>query len=180
MIEVWKKINGYEDYLVSNLGRVKSVKFGKERIINLSLNKPNGYYKVSLSMNGISACKTIHRLVAEAFLPNPNDYEDINHKDENKLNNFVWVNEDGTIDIEKSNLEWCSHRKNMELWSVNNFTHKEVHHHKRVLQYSPDGKFIKEWKGCREAGRELNICWAGISRSCRSGYRAGGYVWRFS
>ena len=86
MIEVWKKINGYEDYLVSNLGRVKSVKFGKERIINLSLNKPNGYYKVSLSMNGISACKTIHRLVAEAFLPNPNDYEDINHKDENKLN----------------------------------------------------------------------------------------------
>lgn len=172
MTEVWKRIEGFEDYLVSNLGRIKSIKWGKEKMMKLSLNKPNGYYKVALAVNGVASYKTVHRLVAEAFLPNPDGHSDINHKDENKLNNLVWVNSDGSIDEEKSNLEWCSHKRNMEKWST-------IGHRAHVLQYSKDGKFIKEWKGSADAGRKLGICAASIRRSCKSKYRAGGYIWRY-
>ena len=55
----------------------------------------------------------IHRLVAEAFLQNLNNLPQVNHKDENKANNFVWVNEDGSVDLEKSNLEWCTNDYNI-------------------------------------------------------------------
>ena len=93
--EVWKDCKGYEGlYQVSNYGRVWSVK--GQRYFTGSVNN-RGYYATTLTAkNGKRKTEMIHRLVALAFLNNPNNYPQVNHKDENKLNNCV------------DNLEWCT------------------------------------------------------------------------
>lgn len=101
--ELAKPITGYEDYLISSFGRVWSTKTNKwlkqsergDKKIN------SMYLAVSLGKNGKFKSFSVHRLVAEAFLPNPNNYPQVNHKDENKFNNNV------------DNLEWCSNQYNM-------------------------------------------------------------------
>lgn len=126
LIEEWRDVVGFEGlYQVSNLGRVK----GLDRLVDTNINNVNrrihkgkllkpqfnnkGYKRVNLCKNGNKNMAFVHRLVAEAFIPNPNNYPIINHKDENKQNNMVWVNEDGSIDYDKSNLEWCTQEYNM-------------------------------------------------------------------
>lgn len=97
--EVWRLILGYENYYkVSNLGNVFSVRSDKNLITNTN-NK--GYAIVQLCKNKKRKSYLVHRLVAEAFLENPNNYNEINHKDENPLNNC------------SNNLEWCTHKYNM-------------------------------------------------------------------
>ena len=96
MNEEWKPVENYEDlYWVSNLGNVKNKRKDKKLSINL-----DGYYVVNLSKNGKSKIFTVHRLVAQAFIPNPDNLPQVNHKDENKLNNNV------------DNLEWCNSNYN--------------------------------------------------------------------
>lgn len=98
MIEEWKDIKGYEGlYQVSNLGRVKRVKTGR---ILKPLKHTNGYSMVNLSKNNIVSTKKIHRLVAQAFKPNPENKAEVNHIDENKTNNMI------------SNLEWVTRKEN--------------------------------------------------------------------
>lgn len=104
MEEIWKDIKGYSTYQVSNLGRVKSLKRG----IILTPRTTSKYAQVILSKFGKSKEVSIHRIMTEAFIPNPLNLPCVNHKDENKLNNFIFVNPDGTVDLEKSNLEWCT------------------------------------------------------------------------
>ena len=162
----WISIKGFDGYYVSNNGTIKSTLNGKEHIMKLKLNrKKNGYYIVGLRKDGKTYWKTVHRLVAEAFLPNLNNYEEVNHKDENKLNNNV------------DNIEWCSRKHNMEMWSKNNFVHKPVKHHEEVYQYDNDWNLIKKWKNCSKAGEVLGIARQAISRACVHGYRAGKYRW---
>ena len=129
LIEVWKDIKDYEGfYQVSNLGNIRSldrvvttyqgpfIKKGKPKSI---CNLTKGYKGVLLCKNGKQKTFRVHRLVAEAFLPNPNNYPMINHKDEKKDNNMIWVNEDGSIDYNKSNLEWCDNKYNINYsWSI--------------------------------------------------------------
>ena len=103
-MEYFKTIKGYENYQISNYGNVLSVKKG----IFLKKVVVCGYECVNLCVNGKKKMHKVHRLVAEAFLPNPNNYPCVNHKDEDKTNNFIWVNDDGTVDPLRSNLEWCS------------------------------------------------------------------------
>lgn len=116
--EIWKQVIGYESlYEVSNLGRLKSVKrkvsynrwnkngtkIIKEKILNPTIRKSNGslaYYHTRLSFDGQNRDIDIHRLAAIAFLPNPNNLPEVNHKDGNKLNNSV------------SNLEWTTRKGN--------------------------------------------------------------------
>ena len=119
-IEVWKNIDGYEGlYQISNYGRVKSCdryvyskKNGgfyfhiKEKIMKLNTTH-DGYLFISLSKNGIKTPRRISRLVAEAFIPNPNNLPQVNHIDEDKSNNNV------------SNLEWCSNSYNVNYGSRN-------------------------------------------------------------
>lgn len=101
MKEIWKDIDGFEgDYQISNLGNVLSLKYGKHRL--LSINKSGCYAQVILSKNGKFTAKSVHKLVALAFIPNPNCYPIINHKDTNPFNNEV------------SNLEWCTYKYNNE------------------------------------------------------------------
>lgn len=105
--EIWKDIKNYEGlYKISNLGRVKSLpkyagrSYRKEKILKTYLDK-NGYVKVILCKNNRTRFLSIHRLLAEAFIPNPNNYPQINHKDENKQNNSL------------NNLEWCTCKYNI-------------------------------------------------------------------
>lgn len=95
MIEIWKDVVGYEGlYEVSNLGHIKSLWFNKEKLLTPINSK--GYYKVHLYKNGKLKDYSIHQIVAKAFIPNPNNYPGINHKDEVKTNNHA------------DNLEWCN------------------------------------------------------------------------
>lgn len=110
-MEEWKNIKGFEGvYQVSNLGRVKSLPrhvkrendkgyFLKEKILKQNFHT-GGYLKVTFSKNGKITNKFVHRLVGEAFIPNPNNLPQINHKDEDKSNNGI------------SNLEWCDNQYN--------------------------------------------------------------------
>lgn len=98
MKEIWKPISGYENlYKISNLGNVISLR--NNRFLKHHMIK--GYLFVQLSKDGKSRNYLVHRLVAGAFIDNPNNLPEINHKDENPLNNVVF------------NLEWCTHKYNM-------------------------------------------------------------------
>lgn len=100
MKEVWKDIQGYEGiYQISNFGRVKSLKFGKEKILKTPTNTHN-YPSIYLKENGKKKALRVHRLVAQNFLVNDNNYPDVNHIDGNKTNNKI------------ENLEWCNRSQN--------------------------------------------------------------------
>jgi len=111
-MEEWKSISGYEGYYeVSNLGRVRSIerlvphaRYGttkqQSKILRPAID--DGYFKVALSKDRTLRSMRVHRLVAAAFVDNPNDYTEVNHKDGDKLNNQV------------SNLEWCTRSQNVK------------------------------------------------------------------
>lgn len=163
-MELWRDIPNYEGlYQVSNYGQVKSLKQRKEKLLKQAKEK-NGYYSVSLNKDGNSETNTIHRLVAKAFIENPNNYPCVNHKDGNKGNNCV------------DNLEWVNHSKNMKHAYKTRLTQGPI---KRVNQYDLEGNYIKTWKSITEARQELNIGFH-ISDVC-NGKRnhAGGYIWRY-
>jgi len=98
--EVWKDIKNYEGiYQVSNLGRVYNCRYN--RFLSTPTNRKKKYVDVVLNKNGIAKSYKVHRLVAEAFIPNPNNLPFVNHKDENPSNNCV------------DNLEWCTNEYNL-------------------------------------------------------------------
>lgn len=105
-IEIFKDIEGYPGYQISNFGRVKSFRMKNPRILKTKVNN-SGYVMVTLCRDKQYA-KLLHRLMCIAFLPNPDNLPCVNHKDENKHNNFIYINDDYSVDVEKSNLEWCS------------------------------------------------------------------------
>lgn len=157
MREIWKSIKGWEGlYEVSNLGNVKSLKYGKERILKPGKHK-DGYLRINLSNNGRRKNFSIHRLVAEVFISNPYKLPEVNHKDENKLNNRV------------DNLEWCNRQYNVD-YSLS----------MPINQYSKDGVFIKQWKSAREAERQLGVWQENINNCCIGNRKsAGGFKWFF-
>lgn len=179
--EIWKCIKDYEGlYMVSNCGRVKSFdrwvkgRNGSVRLIKGRILKPVtntfGYLQVGLFKNGKVKAFTVHRLVAEAFLPNPHNYPCVNHKDENKQNNNV------------SNLEWCTAQYNNTYGTrIERVAEKTTNGKcsKPVLQYTLDGQFVREWESTAECGR--NGYHQGHVADCCQGKQKThkGYIWKY-
>lgn len=173
MREIWKDIEGYEGlYQVSNLGRVKSLQMYanggyKKRVKILKpCNNGNGYYVVYLMKNKKRSVNYIHRLVAQAFLKNFNNYKCINHKDENKSNNNV------------DNLEWCSYKYNNN-YGNHNLKISKTRLKKQVIQYDMNMNIIKIWDGINTAMKETKS--RHIVECCKGKIKSsGGYIWRYN
>lgn len=176
--EIWRDIFNYEGcYQVSNFGRVKSLeRFTNdghhilEKILSQSFTK--GYLKVGLSKNG--KCKTIyvHKLVADAFIPNPNNLPEINHKDENKENNMV------------DNLERCTYYYNIHYGSaIERGRNKQLNSKKTsksVVKIGKNNEIIDKYESINEASRQTNINCVNICQCCNKKRKtAGGYKWAF-
>lgn len=182
MNEIWKPIAGYEGYFVSSFGRVRSddyisgrwkkrVKRKKPLLLSQELTH-DGYLRVVLSREKSSKHFSVHRLVAAAFIPNPNNYPEVNHKDENSQNNCV------------ENLEWCTRKYNANYGTLpSRESEWNINHPKKskpVCQYSLDGVFIEEFPSINEASRRYGICGECISRCCMGRQStSAGFKWKF-
>lgn len=186
-MENWKTVKGYaEHYQVSNLGRVKSLPreyrwgYGAlrkqgEKILRPGTNSA-GYASVNLVVNGISKNVVVHRLVAKAFLSNPDNKREVNHKNGNKTDNRL------------ENLEWCTREENQQHAYATDL-HKNTRaicaesckrrFSKPVNQLSITGEIINSFPSENEAARVTGIHQANINR-CINGQMksAGGYIWK--
>ena len=178
MEEIWKDIPNFENlYQISNYGRLKSFRRNKNGIILKNTNKKGGYFSIILYNKNCNLHIRIHRLVAQAFVPNPNNLPQVNHIDGNKQNNYY------------KNLEWCTSKQNFEhskklgLWEYNH-----PYKCKKICQYDLQGNFICEYENGEDAHRKTGVCSRNILRvankepfnnkgSVRK--QAGGYIWRF-
>ena len=163
-MEEWKDIAGYEGkYQVSNLGRVKSFyknKYGKIR--KLKTDK-YGYKRINLSKDGKGKTYLVHRLVAEVFIPNPNNYPEVNHIDEDKTNNCI------------DNLEWCDSKYNNNYGTKSEKARKQM----KGKEY-PKSKKVKcittgeIFESTRDIERKYNIPHSSISNCCKGKRKSAG------
>ena len=192
-IEIWRTAvyDGelYEGlYKVSNLGKILSLNYrntGKVELLT-PVEITGGYFQVHLSKNGETKNCLVHRLVGETFLENPEGKPFINHKiegDEGKTMNMVIFNEDGTINEEKTTIEWVTAKENNDYGTHNERVSKAMTNgklSKRVLQLSLSGELIREWESTREIERQLGYSHFRISDCClgkRKTYK--GYIWKY-
>ena len=175
MQEQWKNIAGFEGkYLISNLGNIMSLKNhqGTSRKKLLSLNKWAGYPRTTLFKENKRYYYSVHRLVAEAFLPNPNNLPEVNHKDEIRTNNNVL------------NLEWCTREYNLNYGSspqkisqkqkINMLASIEKGQRKRKPVRCKETNEI--FKSIRDASRKYNISPSNITQCCRGKYKNAGHI----
>lgn len=187
VIEIWKDILGYEGlYQVSNLGDVRGLNYrrsGELKLLKQNTTK-EGYKRVMLSKNGKKKNYWVHRLVAIAFISNPNNYKEVNHKDENPSNNNV------------KNLEWCTHVYNMNYGTRNERAKKKISETRKgkykgkdnpvskpILMHDKEGNFIKRFDCIADANEYF-----GKNRYCSNIYMcltgrrktAYGYVFKYA
>ena len=159
MKEEWKPIKGYEGlYEVSNMGRVKSLYYGKDIILKQGMDH-NGYMVLGLSKDGTRSTKKVHRLVATAFIRNTNNYEVVNHKNGNK--------KDNTVD----NLEWCTSSYNIKHAYHNRLMNTDAQK-KSVILYKKYG----EYKSITEAAEALGVNKWGLSRAIHKSQSINGFI----
>ena len=160
--EEWRDVLEFEElYQVSNFGNVRTVKNG-EAEMSQQENR-NGYMTVHLRNKGVERRAMVHRLVAEAFIPNPDELRDVNHKKGDKSDNRV------------ENLEWVSHSDNM----AHSFRElgKNVRH---IVQLDLDNNFIERWNSIIEASEATGICRTDIGECCRGNRKhTKGYKWKY-
>lgn len=181
MREFWRDIPGFEqEYQASSFGRMRSL----DRYVNTKINNNekvlkkgkiliphkniHGYYRINLKQKKYS----VHRLVAETFLENPNNYPCVNHKDGNKLNNNV------------DNLEWCTRSANTKhaykLGLLKKRFNEEHWKSRKIIQCDLKGHIIKEWHSIKMASESVGIATTGIGDCCRGKRKtAGGYTWKY-
>lgn len=182
-VEIWKDIKGFEGiYQISNKGRLKSFKSDSAgRILSIK-NSKGGYLSVVLCYKGKRKSVKIHRLVAEAFVPNPHNKPEVNHIDGNKQNPCA------------ENLEWVDRRENVlhAIAQNPNIIKGMVRYNrfikpKTIQQFSLDGRFVAEYPNAAEAAKATGICYRNILQvAAKEEYKpgktrkqAGGYIWRF-
>ena len=194
MKEIWKDIEGYEGlYQVSNFGKVRSVDRYNSRgcwIKGCIIEPTNckGYLQIVLFLNGKKSYYYIHRIVAEAFLPNPDNKPEIDHINTDKTDNTVCLNEDGSVNYEKTNLRWVSHKENMN----NPLTRKKqstrfkgkIGHNtpasKIIAQLDKNGKLLKVWLCAMDAVRQEGYTQEHISSCCKGTLKTHkGYKWQY-
>lgn len=174
----WIPIKEFDGYYINKTGQVKSTrnfKGTKEKILKGSKNQ-QGYKTITMIKNKKVYTKTLHRLLAKTFIPNPHNYPCINHIDGNRLNNSL------------DNLEWCTYgHNNKEAYRIGlkkgAWCNKKNEKHpasKRVIQYDLEGNYLKTWESGTEVERQLGISISSISQCC-SGINksAGRYKWRY-
>ena len=173
MIEIWKDIKGYEkSYQVSNLGRVKSLgnKSNHKKEIILKQCVIMGYKCVGLTKRTKMKIKKVHRLVANAFIPNTHNKPQVNHKDGNKLNNLV------------DNLEWCTAKENIIHAHKKGLTKalkgENNPRSKKVMMLDKNNNFLKLYNSLKEAERETKLSHSNISASIKRNGTCGGYKWK--
>lgn len=180
-MEIWKDIEGYSGkYQVSNQGNVRSFsRWSNGKILKGGkCGNPGPYRFVALVGEGRKDIKNcyIHRLVAEAFLENPNNYSEVNHKDGNTLNNVA------------ENLEWCTHYYNMHHAFENGLIDHSLQRGKLhpsakpIVQKTLTGEVVREWDCAQDAEREKGYLASSICNCCnhRKSYKtAYGFVWEY-
>lgn len=207
MSEIWKPVVGYEGlYEVSDKGRIKSLHYygGDRQVVMSQSKRPDGYMELGLSKAGKCTHYLVHRLVADAFIENPDNLEMVNHKDENKENNSV------------ENLEWCTRSYN-QIYSMNlhperrqvfgnNFRdkvtgenlsprtkHIPVKYFEPIEQRTLDDEYIRTFDNFTHATCETGIPSGNIKSVCdrnarttprktHKNYvsRCNGYIWRYA
>lgn len=184
MKEEWRPCKGYEGfYEVSNMGRVRSIavysaKYGKvierktPRLHKLETSR-DGYKRLTLSLYGNEKHWFVHRLVALAFIPNPENLPFINHKDEDTKNNNV------------EDLEWCTSAYNSNYGTLpQRIRERQINSaalSKAVFQYELDGTFISAYPSQCEASRQTGVSSDMIGRACRGKAKtAGGFIFKFA
>jgi len=183
MIEIWKDVKGWEGiYQISNQGKLKSFKKVRNGRILSNQNANGDYFSVVLAYAGKMNFTRIHRLVAEAFIPNPENKSEVNHKDGNKQNNHL------------SNLEWSTHSENVIDDIKRNpqrirgmIRYNKFIRPKPILQKTLKDKIISKYPNACEAGRKTGICSRNILQVARKDKhkpgkvrkQAGGFVWVF-
>ena len=167
-MEIWRNIKDYPDYQVSNMGRVKSLNYnrtGKEKILK-NIKNNFGYLYVRLCKDGKQKNYTIHRLVATAFIDNPNNYPIINHINEDKTDNRV------------ENLEWCTQQYNINFGT--SIERAAKNRSIPVLQFTKEGELVRKWESATQVERELGYNLSHISECCKGKRKTcGGYKWRY-
>lgn len=193
--EIWKDIKDYEGlYQVSNLGRIKSLgrymknhskkQWIEEKILTPQLNQ-GGYMVVGLCKNGKRKVHRIHRIIAEAFIPNSENKPYINHINGIKTDNTI------------TNLEWCTNSENVQHgWDTGlhvvtdklrqvGYKHSKLYFNpkkqrKKVIQYDLNNNFIKEWNSITEVNKELKINNTSIGQCCMGKRKtAGDFIWKY-
>lgn len=168
MKEVFKQIKDYPNYFVSNYGTIKN---NKGKVLKFTTNS-DGYYRVALHNKGVQKIKFVHRIVADAFIPNNDNHSQVNHINEIKTDNRV------------CNLERCSASYNINYGKRNQKVSialtNNKHTSKPVIQYDLDGNFICEYSSVHEASRITGINRGNIGSCCRGLYKkTKGYIWKF-
>lgn len=176
MQEIWKDIEGYEGlYQVSNTGKVKSLEtwdvnkdcyVKREKMLKFDYHR-RGYQIVTLTNKKKRKRHQVHRLVAKAFIENPENLPQVNHKDENKQNNHV------------DNLEWCTNYYNNRYGTRDERV--AIKHKKPVVQFDCEMHEVKEYDSIVGAVKQNNYkAAASISECCRGKRKtAYGYVWKY-
>ena len=170
----WKKIKGFENYIINSKGEIireEQIKYAKKPIILKHTKKKSGYMVVALrDKNRKKHQLYVHRLVAQAFIPNPNNLPQVNHKDEDKENNCV------------SNLEWCDNKYNSNYGTRNEKLKKVNPLKKSVIKCNLKGDALNIYESIAEAVRDNNINRPNIVECLNNKLKrktAGGFIWKY-
>lgn len=175
MIEEWRTVEGYEQYEVSNTGKVRSLNYlGWGKVKELTPSAYKNHLQLNLWANGKQHHAWVHRLVAQAFIPNPMNLPEVNHIDGNPRNNCV------------ENLEWCTREGNLAHMhstglgdnGVSALKEIAINKRKAVIAISVSSGEVQHFVSIQEAGRQLQIPATKICR-CLKGKALTSYGWMF-